>query len=418
MLLTSILLLLVALLGAPLFAVIAASAMLGFARAEIDLSIVAIEFFGLAEMPILIAIPLFTFAGFLLSESGAPGRLVRLSQALLGWLPGGLAIICLSACALFTAFTGASGVTIIALGALFYPALRDAGYGDRFSLGLITTSGSLGLLFAPSLPLILYGIVARESIDSLFLAGILPGLLLVLVLALYSYWMNRSLRVPWASGSAAELGAALRESIWELPLPVVVLGGIYSGYFAVSEAAAVTVLYVFIVDVLILREIKWQELPSVMRESMVLVGAIFMILGVSLASTNYMIDIGVPERLFEFVDGYVQGPGSFLFALIIFLLILGAILDIFSALVLVVPLILPIAARYGIDPIHLGILFLATMELGYLTPPVGLNLFISSFRFERGIVAVYRSTLPFFLVLLLAVFLIAYVPWLSLVLVP
>ncbi len=417
MLLASLLLIVVALLGAPLFAVIAASAMLGFSRAEIDLSVVAIEFFGLAEMPILIAIPLFTFAGFLLSESGAPNRLVRLSQAMLGWLPGGLAIICLAVCALFTAFTGASGVTIIALGALFYPALREAGYGDRFSLGLITTSGSLGLLFAPSLPLILYGIVARESIDALFLAGILPGLLLVLVLAIYSYWMNRSLRVPWTSGSAAELRTALRESIWELPLPIVVLGGIYSGYFAVSEAAAVTVIYVFAVDVLILREIKWAELPGIMRESMVLVGAIFMILGVSLASTNYMIDIGVPERLFELIDGYVQGPASFLLALIIFLLVLGAILDIFSALVLVVPLILPIAARYGIDPIHLGILFLATMELGYLTPPVGLNLFISSFRFERSIVAVYRSTLPFFLVLLLAVVLIAYVPWLSLVLV-
>ena len=417
MLLTSLLLILVALLGAPLFAVIVASAMLGFARAEIDLSIVAIEFFGLAEMPILIAIPLFTFAGFLLSESGAPNRLVRLSQALLGWLPGGLAIICLATCALFTAFTGASGVTIIALGALFYPALRDAGYGDRFSLGLITTSGSLGLLFAPSLPLILYGIVARESIDSLFLAGILPGLLLVLVLALYSYWTNRALRVPWTSGSAAELGAALRESKWELPLPIFVLGGIYSGYFAVSEAAAVTVIYVFTVAVLVLREIRWADLPGIMRESMVLVGAIFMILGVSLASTNYMIDIGVPERLFELIDGYVQGPASFLLALIVFLLILGAILDIFSALVLVVPLILPIASRYGIDPIHLGILFLATMELGYLTPPVGLNLFISSFRFDRGIVAVYRSTLPFFLVLLIAVFLIAYVPWLSLVLV-
>lgn len=415
--LTSLLLILVALLGAPLFAVIAASAMLGFAHAQIDLSIVAIEFFGLAEMPILIAIPLFTFAGFLLSESEAPNRLVRLSQALLGWLPGGLAIICLAVCALFTAFTGASGVTIIALGALFYPALRDAGYGDRFSLGLITTSGSLGLLFAPSLPLILYGIVARESIDALFLAGILPGLLLVLVLALYSYWTNRSLRIPWTSSSAGELVAALRESVWELPLPIVVLGGIYSGYFAVSEAAAVTVLYVFIVDVLILREIKWAELPEIMRESMVLVGAIFMILGVSLASTNYMIDIGVPERLFELIDGYVQGPASFLLALIVFLLILGAILDIFSALVLVVPLILPIAARYGIDPIHLGILFLATMELGYLTPPVGLNLFISSFRFDRSIVAVYRSTLPFFLVLLLAVVLLAYVPWLSLVLV-
>jgi tripartite ATP-independent transporter DctM subunit len=416
-LLTSLLLIVAALLGAPLFAIIAASAMLGFYRSDIDLSIVAIEFFGLAETPILVAIPLFTFAGFILSDSRAPYRLVRLSQALLGWLPGGLAIICLTVCALFTAFTGASGVTIIALGALFYPALRDAGYGDQFSLGLITTSGSLGLLFAPSLPLILYGVVAGASIDELFLAGLLPGLLLVFVLAIYSFWSNRSLRIPWTSSSGAELRGAFREAIWELPLPVFVLGGIYSGYFAVSEAAAVTVIYVFVVEVLILREIPWRRLPEIMRESMVLVGAIFMILGVSLASTNFMIDIGVPERLFTFIDAYIHSQASFLFALIIFLLILGAILDIFSALVLVVPLITPIATRYGIDPIHLGILFLATMELGYLTPPVGLNLFISSFRFERGIVSIYRSTLPFFLVLLCAVFLLAYIPWLSLVLV-
>jgi len=417
MLLISLLLIVAALLGAPLFAVIAASAMLGFHRADVDLSIVAIEFFGLAEMPILVAIPLFTFAGFLLSESKSPQRLVRLSHALLGWLPGGLAIVCLIACAFFTAFTGASGVTIIALGALFYPALRDSGYGDQFSLGLITTSGSLGLLFAPSLPLILYGVVSSSSIDDLFLAGLLPGLLLIAVLAAYGFWRNRRLRSPWTPTSGHELLDALRESVWELPLPIVVLGGIYSGYFAVSEAAAVTVLYVFIVEVLVLGEIPWRRLPEIMRESMVLVGAIFMILGVSLASTNYMIDIGLPERLFGVIGEYVHGQATFLFALILFLLILGAILDIFSALVLVVPLITPIAAGYGIDPIHLGILFLATMELGYLTPPVGLNLFISSFRFERSIVSVYRSTLPFFLVLLCAVFLLAYIPWLSLVLV-
>jgi tripartite ATP-independent transporter DctM subunit len=416
MLLSAILLILVALLGAPLFSVIAASALLGFYRSEIDLSIVAIEFFGLAEMPILVAIPLFTFAGFLLSESGAPRRLVRLSQATLGWLPGGLAIICLSTCAVFTAFTGASGVTIIALGALFYPALSAAGYQERFSLGLITTSGSLGLLFAPSLPLILYGIVAGASIDELFLAGILPGLLLIVMLAFYSYWKNKRLRTPWTAESAAELRAAVKDAGWEIPLPLAILGGIYSGYFAVSEAAAVTALYVFIVEVLVLKEISWRKLPEVMRESMVLVGAIFMILGVSLASTNYMIDIGVPERLFGLIDRYVSGQATFLLALIVFLLLLGAILDIFSALVLVVPLILPVATEYGIDPIHLGILFLATMELGYLTPPVGLNLFISSFRFERSIASIYQATLPFFLVLLVAVFVIAYFPSLSLML--
>ncbi len=417
MILTGLVLLVMVLLGAPLFAVIAAGAMLGFYRTGIDLSVVAIEFFGVSEMPILVAIPLFTFAGFILSESGSARRLVRLSNALLGWLPGGLAIISLAACALFTAFTGASGVTIVALGALLYPALSQAGYDDRFNLGLITTSGSLGLLFAPSLPLILYGIVAGVSIDQLFLAGILPGLLMLAVLSGYSFWKNRHARQSLTKASGREIGAALRESIWELPLPVVVLGGIYSGYFAVSEAAAVTAVYVILVEIVVLREIPWRALPGIMRESMVLVGAILMILGVSLASTNYMIDAGVPQRLFQVVDTYVSGQATFLLALLIFLLILGAILDIFSAIVLVVPLVLPVASLYGIHPVHLGIVFLAAMELGYLTPPVGLNLFIASFRFERGIAEVFRATLPFFVLLLISVVIIAYWPGLSLFLV-
>ena len=416
MIITGLLLLAMVLLGAPLFAVIAASAMLGFYRSGIDLSVVAIEFFGISEMPILVAIPLFTFAGFVLSESGSARRLVRLSNALLGWFPGGLAIISLAACALFTAFTGASGVTIVALGALLYPALSQAGYEERFNLGLITTSGSLGLLFAPSLPLILYGIVAGVSIDQLFLAGLLPGVLMLVVLSGYVIWKNRHVRQSLAKASWTEVSGALRESIWELPLPVFVLGGIYSGYFAVSEAAAVTALYVIIVEMIVLREIPWRELPRIIRESMVLVGAILMILGVSLASTNYMIDAGVPQRLFELVDAYVSGQATFLLAMLIFLLILGAILDIFSAIVLVVPLILPVASLYGIHPVHLGIVFLAAMQLGYLTPPVGLNLFIASFRFERSIVEVFRATFPFFILLAITVVIIAYWPGLSLVL--
>jgi len=420
----SVLLILAALAGAPLFAVIAASAMLGFAREDVDLSVVAIEIYRLAEMPVLLAIPLFTFAGYLLGESQAPGRLVRLTHALLGWLSGGLAIVSLAACALFTAFTGASGVTIVALGALLYPALKEAHYPERFSLGLITTSGSLGLLFAPALPLILYGVVAQQmnldppvKIDDLFAAGLLPGLLMVVLLSLYSIWKVRG-DVRTSSGfSFAEAGRALRESAWEIPLPLVVLGGIYSGYFALSEAAAVTALYVLIVEVGIRREIPLKKLPAVMRESMVLVGAILIILGVSLASTNYLIDAEVPTQLFELIRERIQSKLTFLILLNIFLLVLGMMLDIFSALVIVVPIILPIAIGYGIHPVHLGIIFLANMQIGYITPPVGMNLFISSYRFDRSVLDVYRATVPFFLILLFAVLVITYWPALSLFLV-
>jgi C4-dicarboxylate transporter, DctM subunit len=390
--------------------------MIGFHREGVDLSVVAIEFFGLSETPVLVAIPLFTFAGFLLSAGNAPRRLVALSQALLGWLPGGLAVICLAVCALFTAFTGASGVTIIALGALLMPALLEACYDERFNLGLITASGSLGLLFAPSLPLILYGIVAEVSIDDLFVAGVLPGVMMIALLSGYCYWHNRHRRYVGAKGSFAAARAALYAVRWDLPLPVVVLGGIYSGYFAVSEAAAVTALYVTIVELMILREVPWRNVPRIMRESMVLVGAILIILGVSLASTNYMIDAGVPQALFAAVSQYVTGRTTFLLILLVFLLVLGAILDIFSATVLIVPLMLPVAAQYNIDPIHLGIVFLAAMELGYLTPPVGLNLFIASHRFERDITEIYWATQPFLLVSLFAVVIIAFWPSLSLML--
>jgi tripartite ATP-independent transporter DctM subunit len=409
--------LLLALLGAPLFAIIAAGALLSFVSLDPELGVaVPIEFFGLAEMPILLAIPLFTIAGYVLSESQAPSRLVRLSRAMLGWMPGGLAIVSIAACAFFTAFTGASGVTIIALGAVLYPALAEAGYDERFNLGLVTAGGSLGLLFAPSLPLILYGIVAEVSIDDLFIAGILPGSLMLVFLALYSLWMNRYNRAPLSSFSWREVATALRESIWELPLPIIVLGGIYSGLLAVSEAAAATAIYVILVEVVIRREISLRQLPEIMRESMVLVGGILLILGASLASTNFVIDAELPQRLTEIVTSYVDSRMSFLFLLLLFLLLLGAFLDIFSALVLVVPLILPVAAEYGVEPVHLGMVFLATMQLGYLTPPVGLNLFISSYRFNQPILQVYRATFPFLVILLLAVVVITFVPALSLIL--
>ena len=421
MIIAGALLILLALFGAPLFAVITAAAMLSFHHADVGLTVVAIEIYRLAETPVLLAIPLFTFAGYLLSESQAPTRLVRLAHAFLGWMPGGLAIVSLIACALFTAFTGASGVTIVALGALLYPALKQAGYPDRFSLGLITSSGSLGVLFAPALPLILYGVVAQQlglgisfTIDELFLAGLLPGLLMLFLLSIWSYWQSRDqiLQKP----SWVETRTALGESVWEIPLPFIVLGGIYSGYFAISEAAAVTTLYVIAVEVGIYREVPLKSLPRVMRESMVLVGAILVILGASLASTNAMIDAEIPIRIFAVVREHISNPLTFLAALNVFLLILGTMLDIFSAVVIMVPLLLPIAVGYGIDPVHLGIIFLANMQIGYFTPPIGMNLFIASYRFKKPITTIYRATLPYFIILLIAVLIITYWPALSLTL--
>jgi len=330
-------------------------------------------------------------------------------------MPGGLAIVSLAACAFFTAFTGASGVTIIALGAILYPALKQSGLQPKFNLGLVTSAGSLGLLFAPSLPLILYGIVAGISIDTLFRAGVLPGMLMLAMLAGWCLWVNRGQKQTLKRFSWKTVGSALWESKWELPLPIVVLGGIYSGYFAVSEAAAVTALYALIVEVIVLREISFKQLPDLMRESMLLVGGILVILGMSLASTNIMIDTGVPQKLLGWVSGFVDTQTSFLILLLLFLLVLGAILDIFSALVLVVPLILPVAAQYNVDPVHLGMVFLSAMQLGYLTPPVGLNLFIASYRFERPITVVYSATFPFLLILLLSVIVITFWPQLSMV---
>lgn len=414
-------LILLALLGAPLFCVIAASALWGYHGQEIELSAIAIEIYRVAEMPVLVAIPMFTFAGYLLGESGAPKRLVRLSDAWLGWLPGGLAMVAIATCAFFTAFTGASGVTIVALGALLYPAMKEAGYSERFNLGLITTSGSLGLLFAPSLPLILYGVIAQQmnldtpvSIDDLFLAGILPGLLMMAALGGYSAWTNRHITQEKKAFDLREGLDALRDAWSELPLPLVVLGGIYSGFFAVSEAAAIAAMYVFIVTVVLRREISLRALPAVMRQSMVLVGGIMVILAVSLASTNIMIDAEVPQQLFETISETISSPITFLLVLTVFLLLLGMMLDIFSALVIVVPIVLPIALNYGIHPIHFGILFLANMQLGYFTPPVGMNLFIASYRFNKPVMTLYRATIPFFLILLLCVLLITWWPALSL----
>ncbi len=410
-----------ALIRTPLFVVIAASALIGFYSEEIDLSVVSIEVYRLAEMPVLMSIPLFTFAGYLLGEGKASVRLVNLTNALIGWMPGGLAIVTILACALFTAFTGASGITIVALGALLLPALMQAGYSERFNLGLLTSSGSLGLLFAPSLPLILYGVVAQQmdldqavSITDLFIAGILPGCLMLAMLSAYAMLQKRQPIINTEVREQPPARQAIWAARWDIPLPILVLGGIYGGYLAISEAAAVTAVYVLVVEVFILREIKLRDLARIMRDSMVLVGGIMIIIGVSLASTNYLIDTEVPTRLFEFIQQHIDSKLMFLILLNVFLLGLGMMLDIFSALVIIVPIILPVAVGYGIDPVHLGIIFLANMQLGYFTPPVGMNLFIASYRFNKPIMELYTATIPFFLILLVSVLIITYWPALSL----
>jgi tripartite ATP-independent transporter DctM subunit len=362
-----------------------------------------------------VAIPLFTFAGYVLAESKAPTRLVNLARAFFGWIPGGLAVVSLLTCAMFTSFTGASGVTIVALGGLLYPILIKEQYGERFSLGLVTTSGSLGLLFPPSLPLILYAVVAKISVDKLFAAGMIPGFILLIGLAAYSIRHGKRLHVPRTRFTWKEAVRSLRAAAWEVPLPVLIIGGIYSGTFTATEAAAVTAFYVLIVEVFVYKDLKlFPDIPRVMRESMLLVGAILMIIGTAMGLTNYLVDEEVPMKLFEITKTFISSPVMFLVVLNLFLIVVGMMMDIFSAIIVVVPLVIPIALAYGVDPVHLGIIFLTNLEIGYLTPPVGLNLFISSLRFGKPVFTVVRSIIPFTIVLLIALVIITYVPDLSL----
>jgi tripartite ATP-independent transporter DctM subunit len=383
-------------LGAPLFTVFSGLTLFLLFFGHIDSSAMIIEMHRIATTPILVAIPLFTFAGYLLSESKAPRRLIGLTDALLGWLPGGL--------------------SIIALGGILLPALLHGRYPEKFSLGLVTNSGTLGLLFPPSLPIIIYAIVSKVQINQLFLAGLLPGILMVVLLSAFSVQKAIAAEIPRTKFNTTRMFKALREAMWELPLPLVVLGGIYSGYFAVSEAAAITAVYVFLVEVIIYRDIKWRELPQVMRKSMVLVGGILIILGAALGFTNYLIDAEVPIKLFNLFKAYTDSPFVFLILLNLFLLVVGCLLDIFSALIVVVPLITPVANAYGINPVHLGIIFLANLQIGALTPPVGMSLFISSLRFEKPMSKIIMASLPFIAVLLFVLAIITYVPWFSLVL--
>ncbi|MHB0994984.1 MAG: TRAP transporter large permease [Elusimicrobiales bacterium] len=409
------LILLLAFLGSPVFTLIGGGAIFLFAGAGIDSSAVIVEMLRLASLPALIAIPLFTFSGYILADSKAPQRMLALAEALFGTLPGGLAIVALFTTALFTAFTGASGVTIIALGGLLYPMLEKQGYPEKFTLGLLTTTGSLGLLFPPSLPIILYAIVAKIDIDRLFKAGLLPGMLLLVALSIYAFFTARKAGVKHIPFSSHALKKALRDIAWELPLPFLIIGGIYMGLFTAGEAASVMAFYVIITEVFIYKDLDLiRDIPRVAVKSMLLVGAIFMVLGTALGFTNYLIDAQIPDKIFAWLHAYVSSKVIFLILLNAFLLVINMI-EIFSAILIVVPIIVPVASQYGIDPVHLGIIFLLNLEIGYMLPPLGLNLFLSSSRFHKKLPTLYRATGPFLLILLAMLALVTYLPGLSLI---
>jgi len=407
-----------AICGAPLFVVIGGLALVLFGAIGIDHQAVIIEMYRLASAPTLLAIPLFTFAGYVLAESKSPQRMVDLYRAMFGWMPGGLAIVSFIACAFFTAFTGASGVTIIALGGLLFPILIKEKYSEKFSLGLLTTGGSLGLLFPPSLPLILYAIIAHVNVDALFLAGILPGTFLIFLLSAFSIRAGLKFGIKRQSFHWKQVWNAFINAAWIVPLPFVILVGIYGGFFTASEAAAIAVIYVLFIEVVIYRDINpWKDIPRIASDSMILVGGVLIILGCALGLTNYMVDEQIPMKIIAFIHGFIGSKFVFLAVLNVFLLIVGCLMDIFSATIVVVPLIVPIAKQFGINPIHLGIIFLTNLEIGYSTPPVGMNLFISSYRFKKPVPEVYRASLPFIFVLLIALIIITYVPDLSLLLI-
>ena len=402
--------------GIPLFVFMGGISLVAFYFiADVSSAAIFTEAYRLASAPAVIAIPLFTFAGFLLAESKAPARLVNLSRAFFGWLPGGLSIVALLSCSIFTALTGASGVTIIAVGAILYTALQDDHYPENFSMGLVTTSGSLGLLFPPSLPIIIFAMVASTSVNKLFVAGILPGILLTVMLSIYSLIFSaRNKEIAREKTSLKFMWASLKDTAWEIPLPVVILGGIYSGVFTASEAAAITAFYVALVEIFIKRDIKIRNLPTLMRESMIMKGGILIILTTAMGFTNFLIDQQIPMKLFAIIRLHIASKLSFLLALNLFLLVVGSIMDIFSAIIIVVPIILPISQFYGINPIHLGIIFFTNLEIGFSMPPFGVNLFISSFRFRRPVAGIWKSVIPFLIIYIVALLLITYVPDFSL----
>ena len=402
------------LLGAPMFVGMAGLALLFFFRDFVPVSAVPAEIYRLVASPTLPAIPLLTACGYVLAESRAATRLVRFFNALFGWMPGGVAVLVASVCAVFTTFTGGSGVTIIALGGLVYPIMRKEGYPEGFSLGLVSASGSLGLLFPPSLPVILYGVVASVPADRLYLAGLVPGLILVVLVAAYGLAIGRRSQASTTPFAWRELGAAAWGAKWELSTPAVVVVLFATGLASLVEASAFACLYAVVVECFVTRDIHpVRELPKVVLKAAALVGGVLLLLASAMGLTSYLVDAQVPDALLAWVQQTISSPLMFLLALNLLLLVLGSVLEIYSAIIVLAPLIAPIGAAFGIDPVHLGVIFLANLEVGFILPPVGLNLFLSSARFNVPITRLYRHVLPFLAILAAGVLLITYVPALS-----
>lgn len=414
MLPAALVLLTATLLGGPLFVVIGGAAVFLFLTDGIPTAAVPAESYRMAVSPHLPAIPLFTLTGFLLAEGKVAERLLRLFRAWIGFVPGGTAIVSALLCAFLTVFTGGSGVTILVLGGLLFQALRADGYGDKFSIGLLTASGSLGLLLPPALPLILFGIVAQVPIENLFIGGILPGLLLIGLVAARGVREGLACKAPRTRFEWSEVRRATWAAKFEIGLPIVLLVALFGGFATLVESAALTAVYAFAVQTFVHRELSLRrDLLRVLRECLVLVGGVLLILAVAMGLTSYLVDAQIPAAVVEWVQAHVSSKLVFLLYLNVFLLLVGCTMDIFSATVVVVPLIAPLGVAYGIDPVHLGILFVANLELGYLTPPVGLNLFLASYRFERPLMQVYRAAVPMLLILGFGVLLITYVPALT-----
>ncbi len=406
------------LVGSPVFIAMGGLAALFFFRDGTPVSAVTAEIYRLIASPTLPAIPLLTACGYVLAESQAAHRLVRFFRALLGWMPGGVAVLVAAVCAVFTAFTGGSGVTIIALGGLVYPILREDGYPEGFSLGLVTAAGSLGLLFPPSLPVILYSVVSKVPADQLFLAGLLPGLVLVVIVALYGITVGRRVNASRQPFSPREAIAATWEAKWELSIPLAMIVLFTTGVASLLETAAFAAIYTIVIVCFIHRDLTiGHGLPRALLRGSTMIGAVLILLSCALGMTGYLIEAQIPDRLLASVQAHIHSPLLFLLVLNGVLLVLGSVLEVFSAIIILTPLIVPLGVAYGIDPIHLGVIFLANLELGFLFPPVGLNLFLSSSRFGKPMTSLYRHVLPFLAILGGGVLLITYVPQLSLALV-